>query len=334
MKKFLKKYFIPHKGNSHKPHIFRKTGVVALTSLILFVFLASYAGNVLISRTGLVALVLPRVLVDYANEDRKTGNFNHLSINTVLEKAAQMKADDMAAKGYFAHKSPEGNTPWYWFEKAGYDFSYAGENLAVNFNDSIDVNKAWMNSPGHRENIMNGNFTEIGIATAEGMYQGKRTTFVVQLFGRPALQITAPQKKEEKQVIVVNNIKKPTQTPVKKVISTTTPVLVTTASSSVLGQSGENDLYIAVQKMSATTSAATSESYSNYFESLLLSPKKSLSLVYLFISVLIILSLALIITVETKMRHHRHLITVAILIILMFLLFQISDHIFPSVVII
>ena len=62
-----------------------------------------------------------------------------------------MKAQDMATLGYFAHVSPDGKTPWYWIEKVGYDYQYAGENLAINFSDSKDVTNAWMASPLHKE---------------------------------------------------------------------------------------------------------------------------------------------------------------------------------------
>jgi hypothetical protein len=103
-----------------------------------------------------------------------------------------MKAEDMAAKGYFAHESPEGLTPWYWFKEAGYQYAYAGENLAVHFTDSTAVVDAWLKSPAHRANVMNGNYTEIGIGTAKGTFEGVDTVFVVQLFGTPALAEVTP----------------------------------------------------------------------------------------------------------------------------------------------
>lgn len=126
------------------------------------------------------------VLVNLTNQNRAASNVSALTINPLLEKAAQMKADDMAAKGYFAHNTPDGKTPWYWFEQAGYKYTYAGENLAVNFENSEDVETAWMNSRGHFLNIMNPKYTEIGIATSTGTYKGRTAIFVVQLFGAPA----------------------------------------------------------------------------------------------------------------------------------------------------
>jgi hypothetical protein len=108
----------------------------------------------------------------------------------LLNQAAQEKADDMAQNGYFAHTSPDGKTPWYWLDQVGYNYSYAGENLAVNFTDSQDVTAAWMNSPEHRANILKANYTEVGTGVAEGMYDGNETIFVAQDFGTPV--VTAP----------------------------------------------------------------------------------------------------------------------------------------------
>jgi len=91
----------------------------------------------------------------------------------------------MAKNGYFAHTSPDGKTPWYWLEQVGYNYQYAGENLAINFSDSKDVTDAWMASPAHRANIVKGNYTDIGTGVATGLYQGQQTVFVVQDYANP-----------------------------------------------------------------------------------------------------------------------------------------------------
>jgi len=188
MEHTINKYFIPHEGNDHKPHLLRGKAIVTLSILVLLVqvaFVLQRYGALPTSR--LLALVLPDALISQTNGQRITnGNLGTLTTNALLTAAAQQKANDMAAKGYFAHNSPDGHTPWYWMDQVGYKFIYAGENLAVNFTDSSDVTQAWMNSPGHRENILNGHYTEIGIATAQGTYEGNPTTFVVEMFGNPA----------------------------------------------------------------------------------------------------------------------------------------------------
>lgn len=185
--KWLENCFIPHKHNGHQPHILKKEAVLAILTIVFFceIFFIGQTFFVF-KKTDFFASILPNVIVDLANSDRAGGDISQLRVNEKLQAAAQMKADDMAKKEYFSHTSPSGITPWHWFGKAGYDFSYAGENLAINFFDSADVNSAWMASAAHRKNIMNGKFTEIGIGVAKGKYQGKDSVFIVQLFGRPA----------------------------------------------------------------------------------------------------------------------------------------------------
>ncbi len=106
----------------------------------------------------------------------------------MLAQAAQSKANDMLAKQYFAHNTPSGETPWTFIKAAGYSYVTAGENLAIDFTEAESIQSAWMNSPGHRANIMNKSFQEIGIGIAKGMYNGHQTTIVVQMFGTPIAQ--------------------------------------------------------------------------------------------------------------------------------------------------
>ncbi len=147
------------------------------------------------------AAVISSSLVELVNFDRTSASVGRLKVNPLLEQAAQAKANDMATKGYFAHNSPDGTTPWHWFAQVGYDYVYAGENLAIDFFESADVEKAWMNSPLHRANIINADFTEIGIATAKGIYNGHETTFVVQMFGKPLGGITANSSMENPSIL-------------------------------------------------------------------------------------------------------------------------------------
>ena len=122
-------------------------------------------------------------IVALTNRDRTAAGFSVLQDNATLDRAAKMKADDMAAKGYFSHVTPDGKSPWYWFSLAGYRFSAAGENLAVLFLNAQDVEAAWMASPEHRANILDGQYEDIGIGIAFGTYEGISTTYIVELFG-------------------------------------------------------------------------------------------------------------------------------------------------------
>jgi hypothetical protein len=139
-----------------------------------------------ISSKGFTAAVLPSVLDQLTNQNRQAEKLSTLTVNPLLNKVAELKAQDMANKGYFSHVSPEGREPWYWFQEVGYQYENAGENLAIDFTESADVTKAWMNSPTHRANIVKGAYTEVGTGIANGTYEGKPTIFVAQVFGRPA----------------------------------------------------------------------------------------------------------------------------------------------------
>ncbi len=185
--------FIPHSDNNYKPHLLRKNVTIALALAILvvqFAFVVSVTK--ILPQSGYVASVLVAVIVDETNSERVSLGLTQLTRNKVLDQAAQEKANDMATREYFSHISPEGNTPWYWLDITGYDYQYAGENLAVNFTDSHRIVNAWMKSPSHRANMVNGVYTEIGMATAEGMYKGKLALFVVQFFGTPQQATVAP----------------------------------------------------------------------------------------------------------------------------------------------
>lgn len=185
-----KLWWLPATENDYTPHILQKTAFFGMCALVFVTFLATNVQTWLWTNSNwLVGTVLPAVIVEETNRERELGNLAGLQRNTLLDQAATLKAEHMATEGYFAHYSPEGTSPWYWFDKVGYSYAKAGENLAVHFVDSRTVVAAWMESPTHQANIMNNQYLEIGVGTAEGEYQGHRTIFVVQLFGTPAAAI-------------------------------------------------------------------------------------------------------------------------------------------------
>lgn len=191
MKAFLEKYFIPTGKNDFKPQILEKKSVLFFLVLIfaLEILFLLYT-SLILPQTSFLAQVFPKVLADFTNEVRAENTVSPLKINLLLERAAQEKAEDMAKRSYFSHVSPDGKSPWYWFNKAGYNYTFAGENLAIHFFDSQDLIKAWMESPSHRSNILNKNFTEIGIGIAQGQFAGKETVYIVQFFGKPFPKVT------------------------------------------------------------------------------------------------------------------------------------------------
>ncbi len=180
-----------------------------------------------------VAAVISSVLVELTNADRGAQGLGTLTVSPLLTAVAEAKAADMAEKGYFAHTSPEGLTPWHWFKEKGYAFAYAGENLAIDFSESADIARAWMNSPTHRANIVGTQFTEIGIAVRQGTYQGRPTTYVVQVFGTPARVAPKAVATAPRPVREVTPVAEATAPALATTLPTTTPVAVT----DVLGQS-------------------------------------------------------------------------------------------------
>ena len=101
-------------------------------------------------------------------------------------RSAQVKAEDLLKRQYFAHESPDGKMVSSLVEDQGYAYIKIGENLALgNFVNDTDVVTAWMNSPGHRANILDAQFSEIGVGVARGLYEGHMAYFAVQHFGRP-----------------------------------------------------------------------------------------------------------------------------------------------------
>lgn len=159
----------------------RYLGIAFCLAALLFVSQV----QIFVDRVPQLSAVIASVVVELTNDERTAEELGTLRVSDALTAAAARKATDMAEKGYFAHTSPEGVTPWHWFKESGYTFVYAGENLAIDFEESPDVVRAWMESPSHRANIVGTQFTEIGVAVAQGEYEGRPATFVVQLFGTP-----------------------------------------------------------------------------------------------------------------------------------------------------
>ncbi len=315
MKNALKKYFIPNEENEYRPHFLRGRAIVMIAIVIVFLFLGSLFHASVIQRSNLFAAILPKVLADLANEDRMTEGIPVLAINSLLEGVARKKALDMSQKGYFAHTSPDGVTPWYWFTETGYLFLYAGENLAIDFSDSEGVNKAWLNSPKHRANILNKNFTEIGIATARGRYQGRETTFVVQMFGTPIPVIPSAQAVAQKKEIKATSKGasapsiKPIDTKVLGVERQEAPAVIPKVETVYV-----DDSFVAVKNLDYVAPSVNTEpsqsapvSYASFFERLFVAPQKLLLIFYAIVGTIIVTAIILHIVIEIRRQHPLHI---------------------------
>ncbi len=195
----LSHFFVPHKKNDYRAHFLKPIALYTVVFSLLalqssFLFIRNSYPAVL----GVSYSISPEDVISQTNDERGKQGLAPLKKNGPLTVAAQLKGNDMLAKGYWAHVSPDGKEPWHWIAQAGYSYNRAGENLAKDFKDTISVTQAWMASPGHRANILNPNYKEIGVAVVSGPFNGYDTVIVVQMFGEPfgngvANALTQPQ---------------------------------------------------------------------------------------------------------------------------------------------
>ncbi len=133
-----------------------------------------------------VVLTKAKIIAQTNIQRYNNGLLPPLIENLKLNDAAKAKVEDMFAKGYFEHISPSGVGPGDLAKIYGYDYIVSGENLILgNFKSEQEVVQLWMDSPGHRANILNNRYTEIGVAIIKGKYKGDTVWIGVQEFGLP-----------------------------------------------------------------------------------------------------------------------------------------------------
>jgi hypothetical protein len=311
---------VPHEKNRNIPHVLKAEFVGMLSLLVMALFFINQNNFYLIRQLNLTGAIYPAVLTDLTNQDRASLGFSNLTWSKTLEMAAEMKANDMVQNGYFAHTSPAGLTPWYWLEKAKYNFIYAGENLALDFTESADVERAWLNSPTHRANVLSTNYSEIGIMALDGNYQGRNTTFVVEFFGKPqAVKVPSTNTVKEKTPVVpktlatsipevagasIQNTAKP-QTPIK-----------------VLQETNKTtEKFISVQNLEAAepvieNSSVYQSKLSTWYQRLAVSPTNAIMAVYSTILGLVLLAMGLVLSKEYQRHHTKHLVMGMLLVVL------------------
>ena len=186
--KLLKKWLFASKTNNYHPHLLRPLG---LGILILAIGLLPSIYNLSTPHTNTTKVLSYAVdvssssVIASTNDQRVQAGLSPLAANAQLNQAAYAKAQDMFAKDYWAHVSPDGTQPWTFITNTGYSFSAASENLAEGFSTSSGVVSGWMGSYEHRVNILNADYTETGIAAVNGILQGHETTLVVAFYTTP-----------------------------------------------------------------------------------------------------------------------------------------------------
>jgi uncharacterized protein YkwD len=156
----------------------KKFWSVAALSLVAVFASISFVHASTITRENILASI---------NKERVSKGLNELTLDVDLSRAAQTKSKDMLRRNYFDHYA-FGLSPWDFMINAGYDYSAAGENLAMNFNTTEGMVSAWMNSASHRDNILSPDYKETGIGIVKGVYTengiSHETIIVSDMFGQ------------------------------------------------------------------------------------------------------------------------------------------------------
>jgi hypothetical protein len=184
--RLLRHLFVPHESNNQKAKLLHPSSLSFLIlGMIAFQLLLGVADRTFPRVLGYAANISPAEVIRLTNVQRVQNGLQPLNEDSLLDAAALAKGNDMLSKGYWAHFAPDGTSPWNFFLNFGYKYKYAGENLARDFPDAASAVNAWMNSPSHRENIVNPNYEDIGIGVVEGNLAGVSTTIIIQFFGTP-----------------------------------------------------------------------------------------------------------------------------------------------------
>lgn len=226
--------FVPRSSNNHRAKALHLSSLsFYIIAILIFQIglttIGKYYPSVLSYATN---ITIPELLNE-TNIRRQQNSVAPVALNDQLSDAARRKGADMFAEQYWAHVSPSGKDPWSFISAAGYNFLFAGENLARDFGDSKAVVNAWMNSPTHRDNLVNGRYKDVGFAIVNGKYADHETTLVVQMFGtkagaQPTVDAPKSQVKSEQSPQVVDESPEKVASPSPLENSTPTPPPVNT----------------------------------------------------------------------------------------------------------
>lgn len=209
MRDFLHHLFFPRESNNHRARALHHASLLLLIAALLLGngvvgYLESNHSHIL----GVTANFTQEDLLLQTNAKRAENGLPPLQMNSQLSEAALKKGKDMLEKNYWAHNAPDGTTPWVFIKGEGYEYLYAGENLARGFSSAPEVVDAWMASQGHKENILSKNYDDVGFAVVTGTLTGDETILVVQEFGR-RMTGTPPSIASDTAPVVAETVQKP-----------------------------------------------------------------------------------------------------------------------------
>ena len=200
---FLCHLFLPRASNNYRSYLLHFKVIASLVFVffslgLLTPFLTTSFPSVL----GVSSDITSQQLVVLTNEKRQENGDLPLVLNDGLSQAAANKATDMFNKNYWSHNAPDGTTPWVFIKAAGYNYTYAGENLARGYNNASDVVNAWMASPEHRQNMLSPNYQNVGFSIETGNLGGENTVLVVEMLGSTNLAQEPSGGSVNKEVVV------------------------------------------------------------------------------------------------------------------------------------
>lgn len=260
----MKNFFIPTKHNDYKPYLLRKVAIVAYTFLLVFV--NSFGGILGISKVE-ASNITPENIIKLTNQERAASGLNTLNTDSRLSAAALAKANNMFEEQYWDHFGPNGETPWQFIRAEGYNYVYAGENLAKGFQTAEGVHEAWMASPTHAANIMSPNYKDIGVAVVQGVLLGKQTTLVVQMFGNLTQEVAGASTTGTKTTSSGNTVIGTEHGDIKSIMITSPAesAIVTDPSTNIKGEvSNINDKYTVQISDNSNVIGETSSSSDNW----------------------------------------------------------------------
>lgn len=181
--------------------------------------------EVLVTKTDILS---GSEIIFYTNLEREKKGLSTLKQQNLLTQAATAKLNHMFTKEYFAHDAPSGESVAYWVDNAGYNYLIVGENLAMGFfQDSKDMVTAWMNSPGHRANILKKEYIDIGVAVKQGKFKGNMVWMGVQIFAtsmNECLEVDSTLKQKMDTYIILLDETKKTLEEIEPVLSAEQPI--------------------------------------------------------------------------------------------------------------
>ena len=193
-------FLLPRESNNYRAKLLHhQVLLIFIFAFILGGLFLNFGRSNYPSVLGISSDITVQQLLLDTNQKRLSNGLEPLTLNKRLDEAALSKATDMFSKNYWAHNAPDGTTPWVFIKNSGYDYTYAGENLARGFSSADDVVNAWMASPDHRKNLLSPNYKNIGFAIEEGKLEGEDTILVVQMFGNPTSQTAEVDTQEAAQ---------------------------------------------------------------------------------------------------------------------------------------